>query len=45
MMDAPRLIPLGDPSAIACEGDACLIPGSTSGSTPGSISATGHSLP
>lgn len=26
MTDAPRLIPLGDPAAIACEGDACLIP-------------------
>ena len=21
------LIPLGDPSAIACEGDACILPG------------------
>ncbi len=26
MTDAPKLIALGDPAAIACEGDACAVP-------------------
>lgn len=31
MTDAPRLISLGDPDAIACEGEVCEIPTRVSG--------------
>ncbi|MCU1576505.1 MAG: hypothetical protein JWP70_1209 [Leifsonia sp.] len=36
-----RLQPLGDPNAIACEGDACLIPGAdaTEVRAPAEVSA------